>query len=267
MTSSTGVRAAARIAILVLGAAGRAAAQVSVDADAAAGGVQASRARGVGQALQGEVVLASGGHQIAGFDVALTFDPRVLRLRQTQVVGMAAAAYQIVNTAFGGSVQIAVVREGGAQPLSGAVLRMTFDAIASGSTVIGVDVSKISGAAGARIVLAEADAAISVRAASFTDDPAIPGVTVVRAVHLQELRTRIDQKRTARGLQPFAWATPAAGVVLAAQIAELRTALAAVYAAAGQQVPTYTDPAIVARQTPVRAAHINELRAAVVAAP
>ena len=39
----------------------------------------------------------------------------------------------------------------------------------------------------------------------FTDDPIVPGVTPVRAVHFTELRARIDVLRRAAGLTPFNW--------------------------------------------------------------
>ncbi len=43
------------------------------------------------------------------------------------------------------------------------------------------------------------------RSAPFTDPDIVPGVTLVRAVHFTELRTRIDGRRTAAGLGRFAW--------------------------------------------------------------
>ena len=46
---------------------------------------------------------------------------------------------------------------------------------------------------------------------------------------------------------------------------ELRTALAAAYAAAGRAAPGWTDAAPVSGATPIRAAHVTELRAAVLA--
>ena len=48
-------------------------------------------------------------------------------------------------------------------------------------------------------------------------------------------------------------------------LVELRSALAAAYRAAGRPVPRWTDPSPVARTTPVRAVHVMELRACVVA--
>ena len=42
----------------------------------------------------------------------------------------------------------------------------------------------------------------------FTDDPIVPGVTPVRAVHFTELRVRIDVLRREAGLAPFNWTDP-----------------------------------------------------------
>jgi RHS repeat-associated protein len=104
--------------------------------------------------------------------------------------------------------------------------------------------------------------------AAFTDDPPVAGVTPPRAVHVTELRSRIDALRTRFGLSAFAWtdATLEAGAtpVRRVHVSELRTALDAAYTAAGQDLPTYTDPDLTAGVTVVKAVHVTELRAAVV---
>ena len=103
---------------------------------------------------------------------------------------------------------------------------------------------------------------------AFTDDPLVPEVTPVRAVHFQELRTRIDALRVRAGLPAFAWTdrvlTPGVTPVGRVHVTELRTALRAAYAAAGRPVPRYTDARVTPGTTPIRASHITELRAAVV---
>ena len=104
----------------------------------------------------------------------------------------------------------------------------------------------------------------------FTDHPLVPGVTPVKAVHFTELRTRIDELRAAEGLRRFAWtdAVLRAGVtrVRLGHLLELRFALGAAYAAAGRPAPPWTDAAPpVGGRTPIRAAHLMELRAAVIA--
>ena len=95
----------------------------------------------------------------------------------------------------------------------------------------------------------------------FTDDPLVAGVTMVKAVHFLELRTRIDQVRVARGLPAFSWSTDLAvgTTVRAAHIVELREALRQAYVAASVPPPTYSDPALAAG-TMIRAVHITELR-------
>jgi hypothetical protein len=103
----------------------------------------------------------------------------------------------------------------------------------------------------------------------FTDDPLTPALTVIKAVHVTELRSRIDQQRTRFGLSAFPWTdltlSPGTTLVRAVHVAELRTALTQAYTAAGQTPPTFTDSTLTPGVTPVRAVHIAELRAAVVA--
>ena len=106
-------------------------------------------------------------------------------------------------------------------------------------------------------------------ASSFTDSQLTLGVSVVRAVHVTELRTRINGLRAVRGLSAAAWtdATLASGSTAskAIHVTELRSALNAVYSALARTPPTYTDPSPVAGPTVIKAAHIAELRAAVLA--
>jgi hypothetical protein len=99
----------------------------------------------------------------------------------------------------------------------------------------------------------------------FTDAPIVAGSTVIRGVHITELRVRIDGIRSRFSLAPYAWTDPAIvrGVTLvkAQHILDLRAALADVYMAAGRTPPVYTG------QTPalgvtITATQINETRAA-----
>ena len=103
----------------------------------------------------------------------------------------------------------------------------------------------------------------------FTDDPIMPGVTPIKAVHFTELRTRIDALRSAGGLARFSWTDPVLrpGVtrVRRVHLLELRQALAEAYSAAGRAAPRWTDASTVSGSTPIRAAHVTELRAAVLA--
>jgi hypothetical protein len=81
----------------------------------------------------------------------------------------------------------------------------------------------------------------------FSDDPLTAGSSVVRAVHITELRTRIDALRARYGLAAYAWTDPAISV----RTTVIRTA------------PVFTNPTIAGM--PIKVVHIAELRAAVVA--
>jgi hypothetical protein len=99
----------------------------------------------------------------------------------------------------------------------------------------------------------------------FTDDPLSAG-TFVKAVHVAELRTRIDALRVRFGLAAYPWTDPglAAGTTIkAVHFDQLRTALQQAYTAAARTPPSFAE-AIVAGSTVVRASHVQELRTAVV---
>lgn len=100
----------------------------------------------------------------------------------------------------------------------------------------------------------------------FTDATLTAGSSVIKAVHVLELRAAIDTLRVQYGLAAATWTNAlAAGssVVRAVDVAELRTALDAAYVAAGQTAPTYTDSTLTAGVTVVKASHVAEPRAAV----
>ena len=107
---------------------------------------------------------------------------------------------------------------------------------------------------------------IAVMASGFTDDPVVAGVTVVKAMHFEELRAGIDALRLGQGLAAFPWTDrrlgPGVTRIRAVHVSELRTALDQVYDAAGRSRPGWTD-ALRPGMTPVKAAHVNELRRAV----
>lgn len=99
----------------------------------------------------------------------------------------------------------------------------------------------------------------------FTDDPLSAGL-FIKAVHVAELRTRIDALRVRFGLSAFAWTEPAlaAGTTIrAVHFNELRVALQQAYTAATRTPPSFGE-SIVAGTTIVKATHVQELRAAVV---
>jgi hypothetical protein len=104
--------------------------------------------------------------------------------------------------------------------------------------------------------------------ATFTDDPLSAGLTAIKAVHITELRSRIDAARIARGLAAYSWTDPTLipGSILKAQhIIDLRNALSEAYGAAGLTQPTYTDSELTIGVTTVIVAHIAQVRAAVAA--
>ena len=80
----------------------------------------------------------------------------------------------------------------------------------------------------------------------FTDDPIIPGVMTVQAIHLSELRVAVNALRALASLSPAQFTDPASrGVVIkAVHITELRTALNAARSALGLLVSSYTDPTL-----------------------
>jgi glucose/arabinose dehydrogenase len=104
--------------------------------------------------------------------------------------------------------------------------------------------------------------------AEFTDPTLIPGVTPLKAVHVVELRSRVNALRSANGLAAVVWTdnllVSGTTLVRAIHISELRSALAQAYASAGRPAPSYTDPTLPSG-TPIKAVHISELRAAIIA--
>ncbi len=97
----------------------------------------------------------------------------------------------------------------------------------------------------------------------------MPGVTVIKAVHITELRDAINQLRARAGLAAASWPESiASGVttIKAAHVQELRTKLDEALAALGLATGGYTDPSLITGTTPVRAIHIQELRDRVKAA-
>ena len=98
-----------------------------------------------------------------------------------------------------------------------------------------------------------------------TDRALTPGTTVVKAVHLTELRTRVNAMRRRCGLSDTAWTdpnvVPGATPVRAVHFTQLREAIDEAYGACGLTPPPWTEP-ITASVTPIRAEHVSELRTA-----
>ena len=96
---------------------------------------------------------------------------------------------------------------------------------------------------------------VTVLTASAFTDHLYSEVTLVRAAHFLELRTRVATLRARAGLPPARWTDPVLMVgvtpVKRVHLTELRTALNAAYDAAGRQPPPYTDEAVIAGLTAI----------------
>jgi len=101
-----------------------------------------------------------------------------------------------------------------------------------------------------------------VPAEAFTDEPLAAGVTFVRALHVIELRQRVNALRVRFGLAAAAWTNDSlgGGVIRALHVTELRIALYDAYTQAGVPFPGLGDPALTPGSTPVRALHFSQLR-------
>lgn len=97
----------------------------------------------------------------------------------------------------------------------------------------------------------------------FTDDPIQAGVTVIRAVHITELRAAVNQARARAGLAAAVWTTDpnlsSGYAIRGAHITELRTALDGARTPLGLAAAAYTYM-VLSAGSPVHAADIQELR-------
>jgi hypothetical protein len=107
---------------------------------------------------------------------------------------------------------------------------------------------------------------VAFAASLFTDEPLVVGVTLARALHVSELRTRVSALRTRFALSAATWTDTSIGLgvtpIRHEHINELRTALAEAYVAAGLSAPVFDDT-LIAGVTIVRAVHVSQLRNAV----
>jgi hypothetical protein len=149
-----------------------------------------------------------------------------------------------------------------ASPAAGALFKEWRGDACTGSTSLTCQVTM----AGNRAVTA-------VFAKVFTDPSLVARTTLVKAMHVSDLREAVNTLRGRVGLDAFAWTDPTltgrSTRVKAQHLAELRTALDQAYHAPGctrpacAAPPTYTDPVLTARQTRIKATHVSELRTAV----
>lgn len=116
---------------------------------------------------------------------------------------------------------------------------------------------------GQLLVTASVTAGSGGSAYAFTDDPLVAGVTIVKAVHLTDLRIAVNQARAHAGLSAATWAESISSgvtIIKASHITELRARLGEARAALGLAAASYTDPNLTIGD-PIKAAHVQELRA------
>ncbi|HEX7706579.1 MAG TPA: M12 family metallo-peptidase, partial [Thermoanaerobaculia bacterium] len=100
----------------------------------------------------------------------------------------------------------------------------------------------------------------------FTDPTITAQSTAVRLVHFEELRTAVNAVRTLAGLSVVAFTSPepsTAVTIRRVHLLDLRTAIDLARATLGLSAIAYTDSTIMVTSTPIKAAHIDELRAGV----
>ena len=187
------------------------------------------------------------------------------------------AADGVSVTGTGGTFPSTFYGTSAAAPHAGAIaalaksrqLAATASQITAALVASAIDIEAAGNDRDSGVGIIMADTAVGAMSTAFTDDPLVVGSTVVKAVHVTELRTRIDALRTRFSLPAATWTDPTltagASTVTAVHITEMRTALAQAYTAASRAVPTYTDPTLTAASSVVKAVHIAELRAAVIA--
>lgn len=96
----------------------------------------------------------------------------------------------------------------------------------------------------------------------YVDDPLVPGSTIIKSVHLTQLRTAVNAIRILAGLgaATFTYSGAAGTVVHATDINELRSDLDAAAPAVGLPTGVWTDNPLVAGSTVIKAVHFQELR-------
>jgi hypothetical protein len=144
--------------------------------------------------------------------------------------------------------------------LTKATLQAAFSARA-----LDIEASGVDRDSGAGII--DALGAVGRTHPAFVDNPLVAGVSIVKAVHITQLRSRVNALRVRCGLAEFTFSDPALAAGAFARgvhVVELRSALNAAYAACGVTAPIYTDSSVTAGSTVIKAAHLAELRAAIV---
>lgn len=160
-------------------------------------------------------------------------------------------------TAVTGATSYDVYRRdpGGAFALRGSSLTASFTDTATASTAYLYRVRAVN--AGGTSGDSAYDLATTV---IFTDDPLMAGLTVIRAIHLAELRTAVNAVRAqaSLGAASFTDAASAGVLVKAVHINELRTALDAAMSALSLAAGGWTD--VPASGVAIKAVHFQEIR-------
>ena len=220
----------------------------SVSVNAATSGVGAGLSTGAGVAT-----------------ITVTLAPPVVTTQpRSQVIqaGQPAAALTVVATGSALTYQWYLGASGDTgNPVAGATAA-SYGPAPTQTTSYWVRVSNTGGSADSQAATIQV-----VTYAPFTDATLVAGETPLRAVHITELRTRINAQRQRFNLGAFSWTDPglAAGttVLRAVHITELRAALVEAYTAAGVTPPSFTDPTLSGGNTAIKRIHILELRDAV----
>ena len=98
-------------------------------------------------------------------------------------------------------------------------------------------------------------------AITFTDNPLTVGTTLVKAVHLTELRQAVNAVRAAANLSAATWTDPTLSTsvtIKAVHVTELRSNLDAALTALGIATSAYTDPSLTGIL--IKKVHVDELR-------
>ena len=101
-----------------------------------------------------------------------------------------------------------------------------------------------------------------VTAITFTDPTIAAGTTPIKAVHFAELRLAVDSVRSAAGMNGAAWtdANLVGAPVKAVHMTEMRNSLSQALTSLGAATPAFSDSPVTAGVTPIKKAHIEELR-------
>lgn len=160
-----------------------------------------------------------------------------------------------------GTAAVVALGAGGTAAYSAAVLAPTLP----GTYWIGGCVDAV---ADETVTANQCSTGVAIALTHFTDDSLTAGVTV-KAIHFDEMRTKVNALRSSRGMTAAAWTDPTlttgSTVIKASHLQQIRDALAQVYAADGLAAPAYTNSNLASG--PIRGVDITETRAAIIARP